>query len=774
MKSSVKIAVSLIIATAVFASVIVASSFGLLSSVEKTFYEPAKLKVIRAKLEATADYGNEYIENLLFHFTDSASGFLSQPSVASFAGQETSDDAVADVYKLMESVPALSGIRIVDSEGRRVYYSYFKTDSRTEGQRKNYADYTALRTQAGRTEISYPLINAANLSEKDDSKFILFYDDTEQRLLFSFPLKTGGSVFSVIFYVNPLDFKLYLVAKKVIEINENIRLAASEDGTTGGFVYGLPAIGANLLIPSITKKWSERSEGPDALIALKNGGIGAEQNETSWTLISSYKGKYAVASGLYPADILSLPTYVRTLLLICAFITVCLVILIIFSLKKDDDVVIKNTIKRFQFEVLNDFFEKDIDRQQIAGMLEAQREGLSAKIKKSLGSRGKKYAKEIDLMLDRGWSDIISALSGGKAYSAQPIKPDIDMTEIRRMFEELLQGVNVRQPSLTEVSDGGRTGQGAEPIEEVESLEDAEPLEDAEAVEDLEDAEPLESADDIEEVETLEDAETADTIEEIEDAELAESADTADAAPVEDAEPLEDLEALEKESETGSAAHPIGSAEKSEAVDCTDNFLSEVEEEPVKKSSAFDPDLQEEPQFGMPITSPSPDGKPVDNSVSDNFIAVAPLEFLAHQDLQRVLHEELSSSSAAENGAEETKSVSPAEKDFDSAAEGGDNAQVKKAAPSESITDGTENSAVSPSEAEISDLVPLSVSRSSAPFSFAPSFAANASKVPTLDSGIIEDMGGGLFKIAERINAELAERPDEDFQNLVDDVLRKR
>ena len=106
MKSSVKIAVSLIIATAVFASVIVASSFGLLSSVEKTFYEPAKLKVIRAKLEATADYGNEYIENLLFHFTDSASGFLSQPSVASFAGQETSDDAVADVYKLMESVPA--------------------------------------------------------------------------------------------------------------------------------------------------------------------------------------------------------------------------------------------------------------------------------------------------------------------------------------------------------------------------------------------------------------------------------------------------------------------------------------------------------------------------------------------------------------------------------------------------------------------------------------------------------------------------------------------
>ena len=360
MKSSVKIAVSLIIATAVFASVIVASSFGLLSSVEKTFYEPAKLKVIRAKLDATADYGNEYIENLLFHFTDSASGFLSQPSVASFAGQETSDDAVAAVYKLMESVSALSGIRIVDSEGRRVYYSYFKTDSRTDGQRKNYADYSALRTQAGRTEISYPLINAANLSEKDDSKFILFYDDTEQRLFFSFPLKTGGSVFSVIFYVNPLDFKLYLVAKKVIEINENIRLAASEDGTTGGFVYGLPAIGANLLIPSITKKWSERSEGPDALIALKNGGIGAEQNETSWTLISSYKGKYAVASGLYPADILSLPTYVRTLLLICAFITVCLVILIIFSLKKDDDVVIKNTIKRFQFEVLNDFFEKDI------------------------------------------------------------------------------------------------------------------------------------------------------------------------------------------------------------------------------------------------------------------------------------------------------------------------------------------------------------------------------------------------------------------------------
>ena len=754
MKSSVKIAVSLIIATAVFASVIVASSFGLLSSVEKTFYEPAKLKVIRAKLEATADYGNEYIENLLFHFTDSASGFLSQPSVASFAGQETSDDAVAAVYKLMESVPALSGIRIVDSEGRRVYYSYFKTDSRTDGQRKNYADYTALRTQAGRTEISYPLINAANLSEKDDFKFILFYDDTEQRLLFSFPLKTGGSVFSVIFYVNPLDFKLYLVAKKVIEINENIRLAASEDGRTGGFVYGLPAIGANLLIPSITKKWSERSEGPDALIALKNGGIGAEQNETSWTLISSYKGKYAVASGLYPADILSLPTYVRTLLLICAFITVCLVILIIFSLKKDDDVVIKNTIKRFQFEVLNDFFEKDIDRQQIAGMLEAQREGLSAKIKKSLGSRGKKYAKEIDLMLDRGWSDIISALSGGKAYSAQPIKPDIDMTEIRRMFEELLQGVNVRQPSLTEVSDGGRTGQGAEPIEEVESLEDVEPLEDAEAVEDLEDAEPLESADDVEE---LDDAESADDIEEVE---TLEDADPLELESIDTVASDKDAKELKEESADCPPAHPAKvPAKNTSDVDCTDDFLSEDEEEkPVKNGRAADPDLQEEPQFGMPLASSAQNGEAIDNSVADNFLAVAPLEFLAHQDLQRALHEELSPS-GADNTIVDNTTV---ENDKDLAAE------EFVSAPSHT------DSAEIPADRDISDLEPLGASRSTSPFSFTPSFAANSSKVATLDSGVIEDMGGGLFRIAEKINAELSEQPDADFQNLVDGVLRKR
>ncbi|MGP1458486.1 MAG: hypothetical protein ACTTKL_04175 [Treponema sp.] len=790
MKSSIKISISLIIATAVFAAVTVASSFGLFSSVEKTFYEPAKLKVIRSKLDATAEYSSEYIENLLFHFNDPANGFMSQPSVDSFTGQETSDDAVASVYKLMETVPALSGIRIIDSEGRRVYYSYFKTDSRTEGQRKNYADYSSLRTQSGRTEISYPLINAAQLQEKSDAGFILFYDDTEQRLLFSFPLKSGDSLFSVVFYVNPLDFKLYLVAKKVIEINENIRLAASENGSEGGFVYGLPEIGANILIPNIAKKWSEKSQGPDDLIALKNsGGAGSSQGESSWTLISSYKGKYAVAAGLYPADILSLPGYVRILLLICAFITVCLVILIIFSLKKDDDVVIKNTIKRFQFEVLNDFFEKDIDRQQIAGMIEAQREGLSAKIKKSLGSRGKKYAKEIDVMLDRGWSDIISALSGGKAYSAQPIKPDIDMSEIRRMFEELLQGVNVRSGTLAAVGSKTQTvSGGVEPLEEVESLEeaeavedleDAEPLESADDVEELDDAEPLESADDVEAVEEALPVDVADEVEEIEEAEPVdlESAEAEEAAPVdeveeiasvedaavEEAEPVNEVEDLEdaapaQEPETGSAVSVQEPAEDTGDVDCTDDFLSDIEEdEPVQRSGAFDPDLQEEAKFGMPITAPADDGKPVDNSVSDNFLVVAPIEFLAHKELQHSIHED---EDFEQPDADTNEAEVPAQE------------ETEPAVPNASEANGTQTDKMDP--ADFVELEPLSGAQTAVPFSFAPSFTANGGSVSTLNSGIIEDMGGGLFKIAERINAELAENPDTEFQNLVDGVLRKR
>ena len=798
MKSGIKIAVSLIITTVLFAAVTIASSFGLFASIERTFYEPAKLKIIRAKLDATADYSNEYIDNLLSYFGES-DGFMADSAVQDFTEKSTPDSAIASVYKLMENVPALSGIRIVGSEGRRVYYSYFKTDSRTDGQRKNYADYDSLRTQSGRAEISYPLINAAK--DSNNSSPTIFFDDIDQRILFSYPLKNGDNSFSVIFYVNPLDFKLYLVTKKLIAINENIRLAASDNGSLGGFIYGLPEIGANMLIPSIIKNWNEKSLGPDELVALKNSG-GAASQDDSWSLISSYKGKYAAVAGIYPANILSLPYYVRILLFICAFITACLIILMVFSLKKDDDVVIRNTIKRFQFELLNDFFEKDMERQQIAGMLEAQKDGLSAKIKKSLGARGKKYGKELDVMLDRSWSDIISALSGGKAYSVQPIKPDIDMTEIRRMFEELLQGANLHTSSASSanISVQGKNSSDGSSVDDVEELEDAEPVEDLDNVEDLEEAEAIEDADDVEELEEVEPIDEAEAVEELEEVESAEQVelnkDSIDANDAKKSDTAEELESAETEENTEivekvedsekpedsnnleepeeimppDASGNINKAENSETsandIDCTQEFLKDDVKDAEQAEAKFaidDSELQEEAKFGMP-EKPNKNGgepgEPIDNSVSDNFLVVAPIEFLAKQELDQSINE----------------ADVPAEESHQEAVEQEENIDLPEEVIIEADSDNSGSleysDSIAPENNDFSTVEPLDFDKSSVPFSFT-SFAANNEKVSLLTPEIIIQGDDGVFTISKDIDSDNSENINTELKNLADNVLSR-
>ncbi|MGP1474796.1 MAG: hypothetical protein ACTTJ1_05255 [Treponema sp.] len=795
MKSGIKIAVSLIITTVLFAAVTIASSFGLFASIERTFYEPAKLKIIRAKLDATADYSNEYIDNLLSYFGESG-GFMADSAVQDFTEKSTPDSAIASVYKLMENVPALSGIRIVGSEGRRVYYSYFKTDSRTDGQRKNYADYDSLRTQSGRAEISYPLINAAK--DSNNSSPTIFFDDIDQRILFSYRLKNGDNSFSVIFYVNPLDFKLYLVTKKLIAINENIRLAASDNGSLGGFIYGLPEIGANMLIPSIIKNWNEKSLGPDELVALKNSG-GAASQDDSWSLISSYKGKYAAVAGIYPANILSLPYYVRILLFICAFITACLIILMVFSLKKDDDVVIRNTIKRFQFELLNDFFEKDMERQQIAGMLEAQKDGLSAKIKKSLGARGKKYGKELDVMLDRSWSDIISALSGGKAYSVQPIKPDIDMTEIRRMFEELLQGANLHTSSASSanIPVQGKNSSDGSSVDDVEELEDAEPVEDLDNVEDLEEAEAIEDADDVEELEEVEPIDEAEAVEELEEVESAEqvelnkdSIDVNDAKKSDTAEELESaeteenteivekLEDSEEPEDSNNLEEPeeimppdasgnINKAENSETsandIDCTQEFLKDDvkdAEQAEAKSAIDDAELQEEAKFGMPEKPNKNGGEPIDNSVSDNFLVVAPIEFLAKQELDQSINE----------------ADVPAEESHQEAVEQEENIDLPEEVIIEADSDNSDSleysDSIAPENNDFSTVEPLDFDKSSVPFSFT-SFAANNENVSLLTPEIIIQGDDGVFTISKDIDSDNSENINTELKNLADNVLSR-
>ena len=595
MKSGIKTAVSLVIAVFIFGAIAVASSLGLFASVERQFYEPARLKVINEKLDSVAGYSNEYIQNLLDLFGAEKDGFLSHESVLSFAGQNPSAEALRLFESLKANCPGLEGFRIVDSAGKRVFYSSFRNDYvvQTEKgvQRRIYSNYGNLQTTHGKNELEYQTVsafeNAENLSvesESDenfqDSPRIIF-DGDDQRLIFSYKIRTldEKSVFcSAIFYVNPVDFANLLIENHVVSVNEPISLVSSSDGKTGGFVFGLPNVGKNIFASEILKKWNQDVFGPDEIIASnsakvegisvpdsenssaeksdsENSALKEAEKNVSWSLISSRNAKFLHVGGIFSSEMLKMPQYVRILLLLCAFVTVCLIVVIFFNIRKDDSVVIKSKIRAIQIGLLNEYFEKDVDRKKVAAMITAQKDALTAKIKKSLGRRGKKYGSDLDVILNKSWEDIINILSGNEKSPCLADISSASMKEIRKIFEEVLatntlkvenldSSKNLSAKNVKEVTPVEQLEQIEEiapveeipeavPVEEIEPLEEVEELQDAEPIDD---AESLEEVDDIEPVEEIPEAEPIDDVEELEDVE-----ELQDAEPVEDVEPLEEI-----------------------------------------------------------------------------------------------------------------------------------------------------------------------------------------------------------------------------------------
>ena len=593
----------MVVAVAVCSGITVASSLGMFSKIEKSFYEPARLKTISDKLDQVAERSNEYMSNIL-NKIGPESGFISEEPVSSYFEREPSKEAGRLLGRLFDELPGLDGVRVVDQAGKRLQFSSYRNDYRTIKGTKTYFNYDELRTYSGNHELDFRVVSAfSSFSDdfEDDEEeseeevlhsspekkdYKLVFDGKEQRLIVSYPYYYNDNTYSFIFYINPIDFATKLAEERIISLNDYLTLISSADGSTGGFVFNMPHVGRGLLANEILKRWDIHSYKPEEIASsakVKMFGVTAgeplnnpssDEEYVSWHLITSPVSKYIFIGGLYSAEMLMIPLYVRILLLICSFMTVCLIIVILFNLKKDDDVVILSKIKAVQVGLINEYFEKSMDKNKVAALIDSQKENLTQKIKKSLGRRGRKYGEDLEIVLNQSWQDIINVLSRDNSSRVQGLSAN-DMTEIRRMFQDVVSNSTLRvhavtqfpsrqppkgkklaeeheeeHPVAVEIADEDYAAQiNALPVEE---LEDAEPL-DAADVEELEDAEPAE-ADEVEELEDVEPADAAD-VEELEDVEPAgaddveelEDVEPADAADVEELEDVEPADAAEVE-----------------------------------------------------------------------------------------------------------------------------------------------------------------------------------------------------------------------------------
>ena len=642
MKSFVKNAVGFLITIIICGGLTVASSLGMFSKIEKNFYEPARLNLIRDRLDVVADSSNEYITSILEKFGPEDGGFLSNKAVTTYFMREPSREVGRLFGKLLDDVPGLDGVRIIESSGKSVQYSSYKNDSRNDHGNKTYSNYNELRTYSGHQELPYSVVTAFIETESDDAEYVdeessegtggeevkdsetvlpevnkyrLVFDGNEQRIIISYPYYYDDRSYSVIFYVNPIDFINKLVEQHIISINEQLALISSKDGTAGGFVFGMPKVGQNLLANEILRRWRMRSYGPDEIASTSkinvtgitadenNGQISQEQQKfISWNLISSRNAKFIEIGGLYSMDMLAMPPYIRILLLICSFLTICLIVVILFNIRKDDDIEILSRIKKVQIGLLNEYFENNVERSKVAALIENQRDELTARIKKSLGRRGRKYGEDLTIILNQSWQDIINILAGADAVRMKGLSTG-DMTEIRRMFEEVVSHSTLRVQAVTQFPSRQppknkkelntenvsiplarempelqqKLENEVEEIEPVEELEDVEEISEEEPVEELEDAEEILEAEPVEELEDAEEILEAEPVEELEDAEEISEAEPVeeleDAEEIPEAEPVEELEDVEEISE----AEPVEESAASFEVLEESDFVEEIE-----------------------------------------------------------------------------------------------------------------------------------------------------------------------------------------------------
>ena len=543
MKSGLKTALSLLLTFIAFTVIAIASLSGLFSPIEKRFYEPAQVQQFRSELNEVASAGNQYFSSLLAAFGSDDGGFLNDESVLTFLSVSPSDEVLHRLAVLSEAHRGLEGIRVVDASGRRVHFSSFRNDYRLDAGRRIYSNYQELKTLFGTPEI--PFENLSCFSGEETHPYRIGIDGQNQRIVYSFPLENNGSRFCVLFYVGTRGFINTLIEKKIISVNQDIPLVSSADCMTGGFVLGLENDIRGAADAELLKIWKNGQVDTDG---IQTDGIQFvfDDRTVNYTVFTDRGSSAPFFSILFSSDSVLLPGYVKILILVSAFISVCLFFLILFNFKKDDDVIIRDRIKRVQFELLSEYFDKNLERAEIAGIIEAKKSDVSVRIKKSLGRRGKKHSAELDTMLEKSWSEIIDMLSAEKKQ-----QPSFDMSEIRRMLEELLSAtpVTVRNQSVQTVPAKVAEPEPVEDLEDVDAVEPAEDLEEAggvEPVEDLEEADGVEPVEDLEEadgVEPVEDLEEADGVEPVDDLEDADSVEPVDDLEDVDAvEPLEDLE----------------------------------------------------------------------------------------------------------------------------------------------------------------------------------------------------------------------------------------
>ena len=579
MTSGQKIAFSLLVAMGLFAVFVLSLNSKLFNELETRFYTQSKIEQNTGQLDRVSEGCDSYITKILNLTEKGENAWVKNASVRSFYVQNASESDVMTRRRLTEQlfaeIPALSGIRIVDKNGRNLHYSSFDdTDLlKQSGITKIYKNYNDITKDAD--EIPFEQLSKL----VSETKSVLLFDQSRNRIVLSVPFCWVDGIYSGVslFYLSINEIEKELNASDIIPIGQNAFIISDSD-FSGGLVLNIPYGEKKSFEEPVKQYWKKHvsAQQPEKLLEMPDGRF-------YLALSSNRNGKIQV-SAVYPSNLFELSKEIRILIYICIFISILLIVFLIFSFFRDPVVTLQKRIKKIQLGLIENYIDGKEKREwsDIARQLRGRKNDLSTEIIRSLHVHSKKRRDELSEYLDKNWDEIFSifetkagtssAASGAVGAAGAAELTGTSIAEIRRMLEEVLQSRSFAVPAAA-APVSVAPAEDVDELDEVEELsEDAEELEEPEEIEEVE--ELAEDVEDLDEVEEL--AEDVDEAEEVE--ELAEDVEDLDEVEelTEDVDEAEEVEELTEEVEDLDEVEEL--AEDAEEIDEVEELTEEVEE----------------------------------------------------------------------------------------------------------------------------------------------------------------------------------------------------
>ena len=556
MSSGQKSAISLALTLVVFVAVCALAFTGGFNYLEVKFYAPQKVSRITEMLEKTGKKYDSYIEKYQNVFAE----FCLKNSTRTYIERELSEDEVKERGKneglLFESLSGLQGLRMISGDGIHLHYSSFPSDILLQD-----ADFISYKNYTDLNETAYEYIATADNGVHADSveklieRSALYFDSEGDRLVFSFPYFDKHTAYrgSLLFYVYADDFTSQIINENLIPLGARSFVIAPESSganiqnpSNAGLVFNMPSFDKKTFISSIEGLWAMgQNKGVSQLLSIRD-----EVLDDTFLLVSAKTSKYCMTGWVCLASSFVLSQMERFLMLFCLFISLFLLIFMLFNIKHDDMVVISERIRKFELRLFRQYLDRknSTDWKALEKEISLRRQDINAEVIKSLGFRGRRHRKEVNLLLDQSWGELMSAMSGGRKMAAiiqsyqDDEKEETKEIPAAKAVEEVKALDAIPEAEMAKVEEVEELEEiPEEEAEEAEEVEELEEIPEAEEVEDVEELEEIPEAEEVEDVEELEEIPEAEEVEDVEELE-----EIPEAEDVEDVEELEEIPEAEE------------------------------------------------------------------------------------------------------------------------------------------------------------------------------------------------------------------------------------